>query len=258
MKKNVMKGEKTIFKNVKNFGTNPTVLTAVGIAGMVTSVVLAVKGTVKATRKIDAIKSERKIDKISKKEVVKNTWKYYIPTGVGVITSGICLIASNRFSAKKITALATAYKLSENVFSEYKKEVVNSIGKEAESKINKKANENIKNKAVTKEIVYTNKGDTLFYDTLSGRYFKSDTKSVEEAFNLLNHQLLRENYVSINEWYYILGLDSIEPLGEMLKWNVENDLVEFGLEGDMTNNGEPCISINYKTLPQTYDYNPMW
>ena len=132
MKKNIMKGEKTIFKNVKNFGTNPTVLTAVGIAGMVTSVVLAVKGTVKATRKIDAIKSERKIDKISKKEVVKNTWKYYIPTGVGVITSGICLIASNRFSAKKITALATAYKLSENVFSEYKKEVVNSIGKEAE------------------------------------------------------------------------------------------------------------------------------
>ena len=168
------------------------------------------------------------------------------------------MIASNRFSAKKITALATAYKLSENVFSEYKKEVVNSIGKEAESKINNKAKENIKNKAVTKEIVYTNKGDTLFYDTLSGRYFKSDTKSVEEAFNLLNHQLLRENYVSINEWYYILGLDSIEPLGEMLKWNVEIDLVEFGLEGDMTNNGEPCISINYKTLPQTYDYNPMW
>ena len=251
---------KNILKNVKNFGTNPTVLTAVGIAGMITSIGLGIKGTINATRKIDRIKMEKKVDKLPKKEVVKETWKFYVPMALSTVLSATCLIASNKFSGKKITALATAYKLSENVFTEYKNEVVKEIGKEAENKISKQAKENVEKRQGTanKEVIFTGKGDILFYDELSGRYFRSDSKDVDSYFNLINHQLLREDYMSLNDVYYILGLEPIHPLGDMLKWKIESGMIEYSLEGDIAENGEPYCKIDYRTLPQIYEYNPLY
>lgn len=249
---NTMKG---VLKNVKNFGTNPTVLTAVGIAGMITSIALAIKGSVKATRKIDKIKIEKKVEKLPKKEVIKETWKFYIPMSISTVMSITCLIASNRFSGKKITALATAYKLSENMFTEYKNEVVKEIGKEAETKINKQAKDNVEKKhsISNKEVVFVGKGDTLFCDSLTGRLFRSDKNTIETAFNSINHQLLREDYLSMNEAYYLLGLEPVEPLGSMLKWKLESGMIDYHIDSDIADNGEPYCVIVYDTLPQLYE-----
>ena len=57
---------------------SPEILTGIGIAGMITTTVLAVKATPKALMLIEDAKEEKK-DKLTVTETVKAAWKPYIP-----------------------------------------------------------------------------------------------------------------------------------------------------------------------------------
>ena len=79
------------FKNVKVFATkhSPEILTGIGIAGMIMTTVLAVKATPKALELIEKQKKEEQTDDLTPIEVVKTTWKCYVPavaTGAASIT----------------------------------------------------------------------------------------------------------------------------------------------------------------------------
>lgn len=233
------------------------ILTSLGIAGMATSIVLTGIATSKAVRKIDqAENGENYKTKLTNKEKVKLVWKEYIPAAVTATVSAGCIIGSHKVTSKKYAALATAYKVSENVFSDYRKEVKKTIGEEAEKKIKQEVDKKHENekKISAKEVVITRGGDTLFYDSLSGRYFRSDKKSLEEAENVINHKMLNENELSLNEVYYLMGLDPIYPLGENLKWNVERGMLHFSYDSHIADNDEPCIEVNYSMSPKDINY----
>ena len=59
-----------------------------------------------------------------------------------------------------------------------------------------------------REVILTEKGgNTICYDAISGRYFKSDRDTINRAVNELNRQMRDDMYVTLNEFYYALGLD---------------------------------------------------
>lgn len=252
MKKDVKQiANKVKTKAQKN---SPVIFVGLGIAGMIGSTVLAVKSTPKA---LDIIKheEEQKGDKLTKKEVVKATWKCYIPTAVTTAASIGCIVGGTKVSLSRTAAVSAAYEVSRAAFSEYKHKVVENIGHEAEQKIRDEIQQDKINKNPAPQIIeaddvnVTGYGNTLCYDGLSGRYFRSDMNALKNVENKVNHRLMTDMYVSLNELYSELGLDPINPLGNSLGWNVERGLLEFDVSSLVSNNGKPCLAIDYSIEP---------
>ena len=253
----------------------PEILTGIGIAGMVTTTVLAVRATPKALSLIEKEKNQQnrklveeaernneanctQISKLKPGDMIKVTWKCYIPAAITGVTSIACLIGASSAHSKRNAILATAYKLSESALTEYKEKVVETIGEKKEQAIQDKVyKEHIQNNPVSKtEVIITENGNTLCYDYYSGRYFRSDIDKIKKAVNELNKRLLEEDYISLNEFYNELGL-SDTGLGARLGWNTSMKLIDLEFSSQLSEDGTPCLVIDYK-IPPKYDFDKFW
>jgi hypothetical protein len=86
---------------------------------------------------------------------------------------------------------------------------------------------------------------------MSGRYFRNDIEQIRRVVNDLNHQLLSDMWLTLNEFYYAIGLGGIN-LGEEVGWNAD-ELIEINFSSKITPDGEPCLVLNYETTPY-YDF----
>ena len=156
------------------------------------------------------LEEEGGIDNLSKRDIVKTTWKCYIPAAiVGTVTVG-CIIGSNTISNRRNAALSALYTLSETAFREYQSKVVEEIGKTKETKIRDEVvADKIKNNPPSStNVLLTGKGEVLCYDNFTGRYFKSDIDKIRQAENEIDRRLRDEMWIDVNELYYELGIDS--------------------------------------------------
>lgn len=249
----------TITKDIRKFASkrSPEILTGIGIAGMITTTILAVRATPKALKLIEEQKEEESVDELSSFEVVKVAWKPYIPAMVTCIASTACLIGASSVNTKRNTALATAYKLSETALSEYRDKVVETIGEKKERIVRDKvAEERVKKNPVSKnEVIVTGNGKTLCFDPISGRYFMCSIETIKKAENTLNKQMLHDisGYVSLNEFYDELGLDHTS-VGNDLGWNT-NQLIDIDFSSQLNDNGEPSVVLDYLVAPKCDYYN---
>lgn len=240
---------------------SPEILIGLGIAGMVTTTVLAVKATPKALRLIDMKKEELEVDNLTPVETVKATWKCYVPAAVSGAVSIACLVGSHSVNARRNAALATAYKLSETAFTEYRESVSETIGEKKEKTVRdrvskKQIEENPVNKT---EVIVTGKGKTLFFEPLSHRYFYSDMEKIKRAENKLNKDIICDPFdagVTVNEFYTEIGIPTTAT-GDNLGWKL-GYLIDIYPSAQMAeeeseHEGEPCIVLNYSNPPQ-YDF----
>ena len=265
-----------LFKTIKA-GTmkhSPEILTGIGIAGMITTTVLAVKATPKALRLIDAKKRDifNNLDpedipgnstdytevSLTPLEVVKTAWKPYIPVAVTCVASVTCLIGASSVNAKRNAALATAYELSKTALSDYKEKVVETIGEKKEKTIREKvAQKKVdENPASKSEVIITGNGDVLFLEPASMRYFKSDIESVRKIINDLNYRMTTgmEEYISLSELYDEIGLSHTVTSDDM-GWNIYKDgPIDIDFPAAKTDKGEPCLMLEYNVSPR-YDYS---
>lgn len=233
----------------------PEILTGIGIAGMLTTTILAVKVTPKAVRLMNDKKDELEVEKLPAAEVVKTTWKCYIPAAVTGVASVACLIGANSVSNKRMAALTAAYKISETAFTEYQQKVVETIGEKKEQAIRDSIDKDRleKDPVSQKEIYITEKGDTLCYDAHSGRYFKSDIETIRKAVNNLNAKMLNgDMYCALNDFYDEIDLSPTSS-GDELGWNIEEGLIDIDFGAQIAEDGTPCIVLNYTIAPK-YDY----
>lgn len=234
---------------------SPEILTGLGIAGMITTVGLAVKATPKATLLIEEKKVEKGVDKLPPIEVVKTAWKPYIPTILTGTASILCLIGASSTNARRNAALATAYSLSETALRDYKEKVVETVGEKKEREVRDAiAKDQIeKDPLGTREVVITGVGDTLCYDALSGRYFYSDSDKIKNSINVINERLLDQSYVSLNDLYYELGLGGT-TLGDELGWGISQGLIKVDFSSQLSDNDTPCLVMDYEHMPM-YDFD---
>lgn len=263
---------------------SPVILTGMAATGVVSSIVLAIKATPKAIAIIDdetyrryeedllrqGISNQEElsfpewlgidtntytwqdcINQMTTKEIIKYTWKCYIPTvAVGAATIA-CIIGAHNVHLRRNAALASLYSLTESAFKEYQAKIVETIGKNKELKVRDDISEDkIKhNPTGDAEIFFTGKGETLCYDVMSGRYFKTDIDKVRRAQNDLNRQLMSEMFISLNELYDELGLSHIR-LGEEMGWNIDKALIDITFSAQLTDKYEPCLVLNYEVVPR--------
>lgn len=240
---------------------SPKILTGIGIAGMITTTVLAVKATPKAVRLIEEAK-EHEDEKLPAKEVVKVTWKCYIPAAVTGVASIACLIGAQSISSRRISAIATAYKLSETALTEYKQKVLETVGEKKAEEIREKVLADKPKSTPVSEgtVIVTGRGETLCYDAISGRHFKSDMNKLEKAQNDLNKRLMNEMYISLNEFYDALGLPCTH-LGNELGWNLDDGLIELSIghgiaDDDTPYAGMPMLVVDYCVSPR-FDFSKL-
>lgn len=258
----IKKFSEVIIKN------NSSILTGVAVTGLITTSVLAVRATPKALCIIDdelyylmgedvykekesgnAIEDRACFLSFQKK--VKLTWRCYIPAIVVGFTTIGCIIYANKINLRRNAALASVYSLTEVALKEYQSKVVETIGKNKELKIRDNISaEHIKtNPSNTNEIIITGKGDVLCYDSLSGRYFKSDIEKIRRIINNLNRDLMSNMFLSLNEFYYELGLPKIK-LGDEMGWDIDKGLIDVSFSAQLTENNEPCLVLNYEITPK--------
>lgn len=247
-------------KNTKCFlgKHSPEILTGIGIAGMVTSTVLAVKATPKALVLLEEARTNEDGtlgDKLTIVETVKIAWKPYVPAVAVGIASISCIIGASRVNYKRNAALATAYALSERTLINYRDKVVETLGEKKEKEVRDKISQDEINKKPisSSQVIITPKGNTLFMDSITGRYFRSDLDSIKKAVIELNMEISHQNYISLNEFYSNIGLDRISN-GDNLGWNIDNGYVEIDYSTCLADNDEPCIVIDYISQPK-YDFD---
>ena len=252
-------------KSIRTFlvDHSPEILTGVGISGMLTAIGLGIAATPKAMKAIEKAKV-RKVEgsddaivdpKLTKGEIFKVTWKYYIPTVATAALSTACIIGSNSVHAKRNAALAAAYTLSDSALKEYQNKVVETIGEKKEEAVRDAiAKDRVDNNPVsTKEVIITEKGNTLCYDSISGRYFRSDIEKLKKAANELNRRMLNDMYISLNEFYYEIGLNGTK-IGEDLGWNVDRGLIDLRFSAQVADDGNPCLVLEFEVAP-SYKYS---
>ena len=241
---------------------SPEILIGLGIAGMITTTVLAVKATPKALQLIDMKKEELDVEELTPVETVKATWKCYVPAAVSGVVSIACVIGSNSVNARRNAALATAYKLSETAFSEYRDSVIETIGEKKERTVRDKVSEKqIQENPVNRtEVIVTGKGQTLCFDPFSHRYFYSSIDKINRAVNKLNHEINTSPFcndgVTLNDFYDEIGLAGTST-GDGLGWTLRTGLIEVYpsaqiVEEGEEHEGEPCLVLNFTNPPQ-YD-----
>ena len=234
---------------------SPGILTGIGITGMIGATFMAVKATPKALYLIETKKEESEVEELTSVETIKTCWKCYIPAALTTVVSAACLIGASTVSAKRNAALATAYSISEAALKEYQEKVVEVIGEKKEKAVRDAvAKDQIERDPVTKSevVIIDSNSNTLCYEPLSGRYFKSTIDKIKKAEIKLDRQMIQEMYVSLNDFYWEIGLDGTD-LGDKMGWNLSKGYMDLSFSSQLADDGTPCAVIVYG-IPPVYDY----
>lgn len=234
---------------------SPGILTGIGITGMIGATFMAVKATPKALYLIETKKEESEVEELTPVETIKTCWTCYIPATLTTVLSAACLIGASTVSAKRNAALATAYSISEAALREYQEKVVEVIGEKKEKAVRDAvAKDQIERDPVTKSevVIIDSNSNTLCYEPLSGRYFKSTIDKIKKAEIKLDRQMIQEMYVSLNDFYWEIGLDGTD-LGDQMGWNLSKGYMDLSFSSQLADDGTPCAVIVYG-IPPVYDY----
>lgn len=254
---NEAKVARMIFHFCKRHAT--LLLTIASTVGVVATSVEVAHATIKATEKVDEMRAERDewketsgIDQpeITKEEIVKACWKFYIPSaviGAGTIS---CMIAANAIGAKGQKSLAAAYAMVDQGYKQYRKKVAERFGKDVDRSIE---NEVIVEQANDLDEDASEK--VTCYDVYSDRYFEITKLRFERAINSINRDLAICGYASLNDFYRKLGVSETEE-GDAIGWDIEDISewlgicwLDFALEPCNLGNGEKCYCIEATYSP---------
>jgi hypothetical protein len=237
---------------------SPTVLFGLGIAGGVTSTVLACRATLKleevlarAQHDLDIANSmqhEDYSDSDRKKDVaiiytrsVVDLGRLYGPAVVVGAASISALWGSHNILTKRNAALMSAYAAVDKAFKEYRARVVEKYGEDVDRTLRYETETiTVKNEETGKKetIVRAAPGAASMYARFFDEYSSSWSKDPEVNFlfvrcqqNYANDLLKARGHIFLNEVYDMLGLERSQA-GSVVGWIMGPDgdnMVDFGL-----------------------------
>ena len=235
----------------------PEILTGIGIAGMITTTIMAVRATPKALDLMAEVKDAHAQDTDKKalaKDIITKVAPVYIPSAiVGGLSIG-CVIGASAINVRRNAALATAYAISESALKTYQEKVIETVGEKKEKAVREAvAQETIKKNPIgSKEIIIIGSGEVRCIDAISGRRFMSSVQKIKDVENELNRRIISEMYISLNDLYDELGL-SHTPIGDDLGWNIDwldKDMIKLATDTTMDEDGVPCLVMDYRITPK--------
>lgn len=222
---------------------SPTILTTIGVVGVVGTAVL----THKAALKADELRSTSGVIP-DRKALVKVVWKEYIPAAIAGSLTVTCIVGANRIGSKRAAALAAAYTISERGFQEYREKVVGRLGTNKEQAVRDEiAQDRINANPVSNQVIIAGNGSVLCYDQFSGRYFNSTMENLKKAQNDTNYRVLNYGSASLSDFYERVGLPATDA-SEEVGWTTDK-MLELEFSTCLTEDDRPCISFGFFVAP---------
>lgn len=235
---------------------SPVILTGIAVATGITAVVLATKTTIKATRIVDAENAKRIEDenpKMTRMEILEKVGPDYIPTALTLVASVSCMVSSTAILSKRNAALAGMCALATTQLKEHQDKVEELFGKKKAQEARVAVEEDKMSNEPNKPIVLTGGGDVLCRDCLSGQMFRSSVEKIHYAINAANEDLLNCGYISLNDVYYLMGLEQTQ-IGEEQGWHIESGLINVDYDSGLSPSHEPVLLVRFVNLPR-YRYD---
>lgn len=255
-----MKSE--IAKKALKFASDnsPTILTSIGVGGVITTAILAAGGAYQASRIV--LEEQAFLDKqptpstmngqpahqLTRKEKAQLTWMYYLPAVGSVVLTCGAIIGANRVADNRTAAMAAAFTVSEKALVEYKDKVVETFGKTKGNRVQDAVmQDRVANTPVPQNLVVMTGLKQLCFDSWSGRYFHSTMEDLKKAMNDLNHRILSDNYASLTDFYNLIDLESTSGSDD-IGWNVDK-LLDIHFSTCISPEQTPAISMDYRVEP---------
>jgi hypothetical protein len=234
-----------ILKTAEKFVTDntPGILTALGVAGTVTTAILAVRAGYSSALKIHA---EDALDTMTDRQKIELVWKEFIPTAVMGVVTITSIIAANRVGARRAAAIAAAFKISEELSEEYKRRVEEALGKQKAEKVRSELAAERMGRTPGADQVIIVGSEVLVLDEMSGRFFNAEIEKIRKAVNDINFQINNNFYASLSDFYDLLGLPHTQ-FSDEVGWNT-NELLEVTYTGTLYQD-KPAIAISYNHNP---------
>lgn len=216
-----------------------TIFTVGAGAGVLTTAYLA---SVAGYRAAHRLESEDPYMDIRERAIL--VWRLYIPTAGAAAATIICLAGAKRVDASKILASQTALAVSQRAYEGYRAQVIEELG----DKKDKLFRANVAEKEINKlplPAIVVGQGKVMCCELYTGRFFESSMEALSRAVNDLNAGLVRHDYATLDEFYYLVHLGSTSASSKM-GWKASR-LVELEyssiLHGDT-----PCLAFDYNYL----------
>lgn len=241
----------------------PQIFMVAGSAGVVITGILTAKAAIESSKILEYKREDKRVDFINKmmetgkyedvndipeelikqaskltaKEVIGSTWKYWIgPVTSGLATIG-CNIGSERSSSMQNAALLTAYNANAEAFKEYvsKNEEVHGE-KEHKKVMDEISKDHIQNAVIDETKIYnTGTGNTLIRCAYDGRLFYGDIDKIEKAARDISYDIsantngLGDLNVSLNDFFDDIGYHDHTEGGDLVGFTPTNLLfIEWG------------------------------
>jgi hypothetical protein len=232
-----MKVKQTLHNN------SPTILAAFGVVGFISAIVMTAKAAPKAERVLEDVPEDAPIV-----EKIKAVSPIYAPTAGMILISTACIVGSNRIHRYRYASLLALYSIGEKTLERWQESTLEAVGKKKFEKVEERVREP-RDDPPSSMIIDDNR--VLFYDLFSGRHFHGNSiESVRKVVNDLNDQMYSEDFASVNDFYYGVGLDRME-YGSEWGWNIADGAVTVEFDAFIKNE-RPVVSVSFPTRPKEY------
>lgn len=240
---------------------SPTILTGIGVAGVVATAYLTGKASIKAYKYLEweredlynkAYEVDPSIDfrdfHLDPKEKLNIVWKEFIPPALMGAATIAAIIGANQIGNRRTAALAVAYTLSEKASNEFREKVKERLGDQKVREIKDEiAQERIKG-STNAEVVVIGDGKVKCYEQFTGRYFIiRSVEDLKSAQNAINYQVNNYGYASLSEFYDILDIPHTS-FSDEVGWKSDK-LMELHIGGAIDEDGKPVVSFDYLVEP---------
>lgn len=227
----------------------PIILAITGVAGFIVATKMAVDATEEALDVLeyreDDLPPEKGLERTI--EQTKLLFPIYSPAIGVMMISAACVFAGHNVSSRRLAALDASYYAARSYIDRLHASIQEAVGEKKLQDIKESAASAISEQPSTLIDV----GDGfLVYDQFSGRYFRSDSvQTIREAVNNLNALMYQENFATLNDFYYEIGLETTR-IGEDVGWHIEDGPIEVVFGSTLTKDKKPCVTIDFLVKPR--------
>lgn len=238
----------------------PEILTILSVAGIAATAYLGSRAGYRAgihvvsefSARLDNAADDEEVLPLPPKEIIKDTWKFYIPVAVVGMGTALAVIGSNRVSARQQVALISAAAISERALTEYQQKLADTTSRPKAQKIRDEILQDQVDEKTSEfdRLRPLTDGDVWVIESHTKQVFISNAEKIHRAENDANRQAIHDGYVSLNTFLDYLGLPTSDA-GEVVGWTAQKPL-EVRI-GGAARDEKPVLTIDY-VRPPTVDY----
>lgn len=229
---------------------SPAILTGLAVTGAVVTTFLTAKATIKAVKILEEEKDQN--GDIGTKDLIRLTWKEYVPVAAALGLTIGCAIGAHNVSARRTAALAAGLASSNEALKAFKKAADDVVGEEKSDEIRGQATyDRFSGMRVgdTAKLPMLGNPEMICVDGMSGQPFMSNPEDIKKAVNEFNVDLIRTGRMSGNELLAYLNLRECD-LGKYSSFDIDDGTLDYYLEYAKDDTDRPILVIEWKDIPR--------